>query len=90
MADETVRITEGLMLGTHTKVLAIFIVDDTTGLVAIEASRPCNEIGHIEGKETLAIETLRILLRQHKGFADIAFCINVTEIGSRIETIVAT
>ena len=74
----------------HAKGLPIFIIDDTTGLIAIEVCWANDEIGHIEGKETVVIETAWILLRQHKGFADTSICINVTEIRSREEAVVTT
>ena len=74
----------------HTKVFARFIINESTGLMTIKVSRTNDEIGHIEGEETLAIETARIALRQHEGLADNAVSIDVTEIGPREETIVAT
>ena len=58
--------------------------------MTIEASRTNDEIGHIEGKETFSIETARISLRQHEGLADHPLAIDVTEIGSREKTVVAT
>ena len=74
----------------HAKVLTVFIIDDTACLMAIEVSRTNDEIGHIEGQETVAIETTRISLRQHESFADNALGINMTEIGTREEAIVTT
>ena len=57
--------------------------------MTIKASRAYDEIGDVERKETFAIETARISLRQHKGLADNALGINMTEIGSRKEAVVA-
>ena len=74
----------------HAKVLTRFMIDDTTGLMTIEVSGANNEFRHIEGQETLAIETARITLRQHKGLGDSPLVINMTEIGSREETVIAT
>ena len=59
-------------------------------LRTIEAGGGDDELGHIEGQETVAIETAWIALRQHEGLADPALGIDVTEIGSREETVVAT
>ena len=58
--------------------------------MAIEMSRASDEIGHIERKKTVAIETAWIMLRQHKGFAATTIGINMTEIGPRKETVVST
>ena len=58
--------------------------------MAIEAGWTDDEIGHIEGKETFAIETTRVTLRQHKGLADHALGIDMTEIGPCEETVVTT
>ena len=77
-------------LFAHAKVLAGFIVDDTAGLITVELGWANDKIGHIEGKETFAVETARVALRQHKGFADIPLGIDVTEIGPCEQPIVAT
>ena len=74
----------------NAKVLAVFIVDDATGFVTIEVRRTDDEIGHIEGHETVAIESARVSLGQHEGLADSAFFIDVTEIGPCEEAIVTT
>ena len=74
----------------HAKRLAGIVVDESAGLGTIETSGCDDEIGHIEGEETVAIETAWIALGQHKGLADAALRIDVTEIRSREETIVAT
>ena len=74
----------------HTEVLARFIVDDTAGFMTIEASGANDEIGHIEGIETVAIETTRIALRQHKGLADNALGIDMAKIGAREKAVVTT
>ena len=58
--------------------------------MAIEMSGGDDEIWHIERKEAIAIETAWISLWQHKGLADIALGVDMTEIGPREETIVAT
>ena len=75
---------------THAEVFARFIVDDTTGFMTIKASWSNDEIGNIEGKETVAVETTRTSLRQHEGLGDNAIGIDVTEIKARKKTIVAT
>ena len=72
----------------HAKALTRLVANDTAGLIAIEASRASYEIWHIEGKKALAIETARISLGQHKGLTDISFCIDVTEVGSCVETVI--
>ena len=79
-----------LVLLTHTKVLARIVVDDATSLLTIEASWTDDELRHIERKETVTIETARILLWQHKRLAYIALCIDMTEIRARDEAIVTT
>ena len=58
--------------------------------MTIKMSGRDDEIGHIERQETIPIETTGIALGQHKGLADNALSINVTEIGSREEPVVAT
>ena len=58
--------------------------------MTIEASWTNDEIGYIEGKETVAIKAAWIALRQHKGLADVPFGINMTEIRSCKETIIPT
>ena len=73
----------------HTEILSIIIVNKMTGIMAVEASGGNDEIGYIEGQETIAIETARIALGQHKGLADIALSIDMTEIGASEETVVA-
>ena len=65
-------------------------VDGTGGLMTVETGGSGDEIGDIEGEETLTIETTGIALRQHEGLADITLGIDVTEIGARIESVVAT
>ena len=74
----------------HAKVLAGLIVDDTTGLGTVEAGRGDDEIGHIEGKKTLAIEATGVALRQHKGLGDSSLSIDVTEIWACKKTVIAT
>ena len=74
----------------HAKVLTRVIVDETTGLMTIEVSGANDEIRHIEREKTLAIETARITLRQHKGLGDVPLGIDVTEVGPCKETVVAT
>ena len=74
----------------NVKILAILIIDNLTGFISIETSRTNNEFGHIERKETLAIETTRITLWQHKRLGDVPLGIDVTEIGSCEETVVTT
>ena len=78
------------MLGTHTEVRTRFIVDGTAGFPAIETSGAGDEIGYIERKKTFAVETARISLWQHKCLGGIPFRIDMTEIGSSVETVVAT
>lgn len=58
--------------------------------MTIKVSRAYDEIGDVERKETFAIETARISLRQHKGLADLSLSVNVTKIGPCEETVVAT
>ena len=53
-------------------------------------SRTDDELGDVEGEETVTIEAARIALRQHEGLGGDAVGIDVTEIGTRIETVVAT
>ena len=74
---------------SHTKVLAIGIVDDATGFLTIKMSGADDELGHVERKETVAIETARVSLGQHECLADSALGIDVTEIGSCEESVVA-
>ena len=78
-----------LRLWSHTKVLASVVVDKPTGLLAIEAGGRNDEVGHVEREETVAIETARIALRQHECFGDTPFGIDMTEIRTREETVVA-
>lgn len=72
------------------KVLSVVIIDETTGFMTVKAGWSYDEIRHIKGKETVAIETARIALRQHKGLADMPLGIDMTEIGSCEETVIAT
>lgn len=74
----------------NAKVLAVIIIDETTGFVTIEVRRTDDEIGYIEGHETVAIEAARMALGQHEGLADNALGIDVTEIGPCEEAVVAT
>ena len=39
-------------------------------MMTIETSRSNDEVGNIEGKETIPIKTARISLRQHEGLGD--------------------
>ena len=52
--------------------------------------RTNDEIGDVEGQEAVAIETARVSLGQHKGLSNMALCIDMTEIGSREESVVTT
>ena len=65
-------------------------VDGAGGLMTVETGGGGDEIGDIEGEETLTIETTGIALRQHEGLADITLGIDVTEIGTGEESVVAT
>ena len=56
--------------------------------MTIKVCRGNDKVGRVEGQETLAIETAWIALWQHEGFADTSLDINVTEIGTRIETVI--
>ena len=58
--------------------------------MTVETGRTNDEVRHIEGKETVAIETTRVSLRQHKSFGNITFSIYVTKIGSCEEAVVTT
>ena len=58
--------------------------------MAIEASGAGDEVRHVKRQETVAIETARIALRQHKGLGGNAVSINVTEIGAGIKAVVAS
>ena len=78
-----------LSLLAHAKVLAVFIVDDATGFMTVKIGWANDKIGHVERKESFTIETAWISLRQHECLADISLCIDVTEIWSREETVVA-
>ena len=77
-------------LFAHAEVLAGLIVDEAAGLMTIEMSRGDDEFGHIERKETLAIETARISLWQHEGLGHLSLGIDVAEIGPGEEAVVAT
>ena len=72
----------------HAHVLTRFIIDETAGLMAIEMSRADDELGHIEGKETVGIETAGIALGQHESFCDTAVGVDVTEIRAGEEPVV--
>ena len=74
----------------HAERLARIIVNKSAGLLTIETRGGDDEIGYVEGQETVAIKTTGIALGQHKSLADNALGINVTEIGTRKEPIVAT
>ena len=74
----------------NVKILAILIIDNPTCSITVEVGGPDDKFGHIEREETLAIETARIALRQHKGLANAPVCINMTEIRTRIETVIST
>ena len=74
----------------HAEILAILSVDGLTGLMTIKASGTSDEIGHIERKETLTIETTWISLRQHKGLGYPALGIDMAEIRPCEEAVVAT
>ena len=78
-----------LIVLTHAKVLAGIIVDDTAGPTAVEMCGGNDELGYVEGQETVAVELAGIALRQHKGLADAAVGIDVTEIGTGEESVVA-
>ena len=73
-----------------TEVLARLIVDDMAGLMAIEPCWSNDEIGYVEGEESVAIESARISLRQHKCLGNNAACVDMTEIGPCEQTVVAT
>ena len=77
-------------LNAHAEVLSVFIVDHATGLMPIETSRTNDEIRHVEGKESFAIETAWISLRKHEGLTDNPLGIDVTEIGTCEEPVVTT
>ena len=71
--------------------MAFILISFTcASLITVKASWTNDEIGHIEGKETVAIETARVTLRQHKSFGNIAISIYVTKIGPCEETIVTS
>lgn len=78
-----------MCLWSHTKVLTGVAVDDVAGFTAVEVRRGDDEIGDVEGQETVAVELARMALRQHKGLGDRPLGIDVTEIGTREKTIVA-
>ena len=59
-------------------------------MMTIEMGGSNDKIGHIKGEETFAIETARITLGQHKGLTDSSLFIDMTEIRTRIKTIIAT
>ena len=58
--------------------------------MTIKMSGRDDEIGHIERQETIPIEASGISLRQHKGLADTTLGVDVTEVGTRKKTVVAT
>ena len=58
--------------------------------MTIKASRANNEFGHIEGEETVAIETARIPLRKHKSLSNSTLRIDMAEIGPCKESVVTT
>ena len=64
----------------HAKVLAVFIIDESAGLMAIEVGGGNDEIGNIEGEEPFAIEPARISLRQHERLAHHTIGIDMAEI----------
>ena len=72
----------------YAKVLAVFIIDEPTGLMAIEVSGGNDEIGNIEGEEPFAIEPARISLRQHERLAHHTLGIDMAEIRPSKETVV--
>ena len=72
------------------KPLARFIVDNPTYIIGVEMSGSNDEIGHIKREETLAIETSGITLWQHECLAGIALGINVAEIRTGVESVIAT
>ena len=57
--------------------------------MAVEACRSCDEVRHIERHEPPPVETPGIPLRQHEGLGDIPLLINMAEIGTREESVVA-
>ena len=65
------------------------VVDDACGMAAVEARGGDDEFGDVERQEAVAIELAGIALRQHEGLADAAVGIDVTEIGTCEESVVA-
>ena len=74
----------------HAEILARFVVDETTGLTTIEVRGSNNEVGNVEGEEPIAVEPARMALRQHEGLGDNTRSVDMTEIGTRLQTIVTT
>ena len=79
-----------LGLFAHTYFIAILIVDEPSRLMTVEIRGGNDEIGHVERKETLTIVTARVTLWQHERLADIAPCIDMTEIRACEESVVTT
>ena len=75
---------------THAEVLARVIVDEADGLMSIEAGGGNDELGHVEGEETVAIETARVALWQHESLRDNTVGVDVTEIRTGEEAVVTT
>ena len=64
-------------------------VDDAGGLAAVEAGGGDDELGDVEGEETVAVELAGMALGEHEGLADAAVSVDVTEIGTGEESVVA-
>ena len=77
-------------LWAHAEVLARLVVDNATGMTAVETRGAGDEVGHVERQEALAVEAAGIALRQHEGLGGNAVGIDMTEVGPRIETVIAT
>ena len=75
---------------SHSEVLPVLIVDDPASLSSVEAGRAGDELGHVEREEAVAVETARVPLRQHEGFSDVPFGVDVAEIGPREESVVSS
>ena len=60
-----------------------------TCFTTVEACRTDDELRYVEGKESVPVEVSRVPLGQHEGLGDIPPVVNVAEVGSREEPVVA-
>ena len=63
---------------SNLKVFAVVIIDGLGGLVAVEAGRSGDEVGHVERHEPSVVETSRVALWQHESLANFPHFIDMT------------